>query len=99
MSTNYFWEDTTQAIGRLSGTYVLYGDEPVHVDRIDEETPIADIRFVNGTRSRLNLSDEKFHRFRKLPVCGWVNAERLAKAFFVVGRVGRNLQPQLSNKK
>lgn len=95
--TSYFWEDPIQAIERLSGTYVLYGDDPVHVDRIDETRPEAEIRFVNGARSRVMLEDPLFHRFRKLPVCGWVNAERLGRACLVERRMVRNRQHGLSN--
>lgn len=71
-----FWEDVVQAGERLTGTYIMYGDEPVKVQAVESraEGPSATIENVKtGSRTRKLLSDPKFHDFHKLPPLGYIN--------------------------
>lgn len=94
----YFWEDVGQAGERLSGTFVLYGDEPVLVERVEPAggDAIGVIRrFPSSRTSRISLSDKLFHRFRVLPPMGWFNSVAHKTAMYAerqpVRRVGHGL--------
>lgn len=72
-----FWEDIQQASERLNGTYILYGDKVVIVDRCDirDGNPSALVVYPKGEKSSewLALDDPKFHDFHRLPPMGYVN--------------------------
>lgn len=87
-----FWTDHGQARERLSGTVILYDNEPVYVENIsdpmDEGDGIVKARIVtcdeNRTASRKRLDSPKFKRFRELPKLGWMNSAdpRVGALFF-----------------
>lgn len=84
--TEIFWTDIHQAQERLTGTVILYDNEPVFVDGIvnasasdtSPSIPRAAIRQLGvskglGKGQRKILNSPKFERFRRLPNLGWMN--------------------------
>lgn len=67
-----FWEDSRQADERLTGTYVMYGDKPVMIDRVSNDSAV--IVPADGSPSKtVRLDDPLFYDFHKLPPLGYVN--------------------------
>jgi len=90
-----FWSDAQQASERLLHTFILYEDEPVYVENIaadGDRDAVASLRRYSPKEGRFsaNLSDPRFHKFRKLPAKGWINAERQAAAYYVERRPVRS---------
>lgn len=76
MGKKMFWEDVAQANERLAGTYILYGDDVRYVGECGtrEGTPSGRLHDMRTGRSEwVDLADEKFHDFHKLPPMGYVN--------------------------
>lgn len=75
MAKKMFWEDIQQASERLTGTYVMYGDDPAYVERVEtrDDGPSARLLFPNDTAVWKLLADEAFNDFHKLPPLGYVN--------------------------
>ena len=66
------WVDSAQAIDRLQGTYILYGNDPVYVHEIRGDSILIK-NFRTGTEHTVSLGDPLFHEYRKLPPMGWMN--------------------------
>lgn len=104
LQTNFFWTDHIQASERLTGTYVLLENDPIYVREVVPSTSLDDlcpemVFIKSGTqgRGRVRLDDPRFSRFRKLPVLGWVNSEKLRKGVLLERRPVRNRQHGLSD--
>lgn len=67
-----FWESVEQANQRLSGSVVMYGNDPVRFSGIaSKKTVVRNLR--TGEDVAVSLSDKAFEDFRKLPPLGLVN--------------------------
>lgn len=86
MADKMFWEDVAQAVDRLTGTYVMYGDDAVYVDRVEArpDGPSARISFPGGGSAWKLLTDDAFHDFHKLPPMGYVNVVGAGKPMAVL---------------
>lgn len=76
MAKKMFWEDVQQANERLAGTYVLYGDEAKYIAECASRDGTPKARVINMRTAKedwVDLADEKFHDFHKLPPMGYVN--------------------------
>jgi len=83
--SSIFWTDTEQARERLAGTVVLYDNQPVYINDIengnnfDDGIPRANITICadgSGKTSRKRLDSPKFNKFRSLPELGWINSAK-----------------------
>lgn len=72
-----FWENLEQARERLSGCYIMYGNEIVYVEDVHAKSNGLTARIYDAARinpSRLvKLSDPAFKSFREIPPLGWTN--------------------------
>lgn len=102
MSKDMFWEDQVQAEERLSGTYLLHGDDVVHVRAIqgmdDGQVGAHVTRMKDKKVELIPLSDPKFHRFRRLPPIGWVNNQEHQEGVFAMRRPVRARRHGLSDE-
>lgn len=81
MST-FQWADQQQAVERLQGTYLMYGDDPVYFREIGRSAfHIKNYR--KGVEESVKPSDPAFHGFRKLPPLGWMNVRKGAAPYAV----------------
>lgn len=103
-----FWTDYQQANERLSGTVVLYDNEPVLIesvrsgDHYNDAVPRAIIRPIKkgGVESegkRKRLDSPKFNKYRDLPALGFINPRETRKAIFLSRKIIRSRQHGLSN--
>lgn len=87
LKTDFFWTDAAQAEERLRGSYILYGDSAVYVERIANSRSAglkAEVTiFPEGKAGNISLSDPLFHRFRKPLPTGWVNNLYSKRAYFL----------------
>ena len=92
-----FWHDAGQAEQRLRGSYVMYDDKVVLIERInggERDDISARIKaFPSEVRSDVLLSNPKFKRFRTLPPTGWVNCDSYVSSAVYLDR--RPLRQQL----
>lgn len=97
--SSFFWEDARQAQERLSGSFVLYGDNPVLIEEVSSGAiPTANtIVYPTKERKVISLDDPKFHRFRVLPPVGWFNHSQQKSAFFADRRPVRRTLHGLSD--
>lgn len=100
-----FWTDRGQAQERIAGTVILYDNDPVYVDRVEDafDSPDNVIRVSirscdpDQTVSRKRLDSPKFKRFRELPTLGWMNsADPRTGALFLYRRSVRTRSHGLS---
>ena len=67
-----FWHNNDQARQRLAGTAVMFGDDPVLFNGdVLENCSVRNIR--TGKTMAVNLNDDAFANFRRLPKVGFVN--------------------------
>lgn len=80
MASQEFWTDSRQAQERIAATYVLYDGKPFYVRDVANEADYDDrVARVYGNhpgkeRKWIPMNDEKFNKFRLLPLLGWINS-------------------------
>lgn len=95
MVKDFFWTDAVQAAERLVRSHVMYGENVAYVENVANaeksgQAPIATIvLYPKGERQYKELSDEAFHKFRRLPPLGWVNTKRNKSGIFLARKPAR----------